>query len=343
MNYVAGIYPSAAFVTDFLKPYQGKTVVVSGASGYIADALLDRLALQCAKIIRLSRRPLPPLRGPACAVDAAIDYADAESWRRFLPGAAAVFHLAAQTSFYHAAENPEADFCANVAPMRALLEACRRDGLTPCIVFAGSSTQAGLPKRIPLDESAKDEPITVYDLHKLMSETLLEGYARQGLARGTTLRLCNVYGPGPQSSSADRGILNVMIARALRGERLTVYGVGEAVRDYLYIDDVAAAFLAAGASEAAGGRHFVLGSGRGLSIADSFRLVARRVGAKTGVPVEVASIPEPPGLSPIEARHFVADSSAFRIATGWTATIPLEEGIDRTVGHLLQERRETIA
>lgn len=302
--------------------YRGRTVIVTGASGYVAAALIARLAKAEAKIVKLSR-----------AVTG--DYADPELWRKVLPGADAVFHLAAQTSFYKAAENPDADFQANVAPMRALLEAGRRAGLKPFVVYAGSSTQAGLPKSSPVDESHPDEPVTVYDLHKLLSEKLLEGYARQGLARGATLRLSNVYGPGPKSSASDRGILNASIAKALRGEPLTVYGKGEPVRDYLFIDDLAEALLAAGRGGAAlDGRHFVMGSGRGVSLKASFELVAARVEAKTGKKVSVTSVPEPAGLSPIEGRRFVGDSSAFRAAAGWAPTVSLEDGLDRTIDSL---------
>ena len=309
--------------------YRGKTVVVAGASGYIASALVERLADVAAKVVRLSRRPLTP--APGCA-DLSGDYADAAFWARALPGADAVFHLAAQTSFYKAAEDPDADFRANVLPMRALLEACRREGHRPFVVFSGSTTEAGLPLKTPVDENHPDAPVTIYDLHKLLAEKLLEGYVRQGFARGTTLRLSNVYGPGPRSSSSDRGILNAMIARALRGERLTVYGTGEAMRDYLHIEDVAAAFLAAGkGAPALNGRHFVMGSGRGVTLADSFRLVAERVASRTGRRVEVASVPEPAGLSPIEARKFVADSSAFRAAADWSPVVALEDGVDRTI------------
>ena len=315
--------------------YRGKTVVVSGASGYIAGALLEILKHFAAKIVRLSRAPLPPLVGSATCTDLVGDYSNSEFWRSALPEADAIFHLAAQTSFYKAAQDPEADFRANVAPLRVILETCRKEGHRPFIVFAGSATQVGLPRQLPVDESHPDEPVTIYDLHKLTAENLLEGYARQGLARGATLRLANIYGPGTQSSSTDRGILNAMVGRALRGERLTIYGDGRPVRDYLYIDDTVAAFLAAGRGESApNGRHFVIGSGRGVSLADCFRLVAERVSVKTGMYVSVVSVPEPAGQSLIESRRFVANASAFRQAVGWAPEVTLEDGIDRTIDRM---------
>jgi UDP-glucose 4-epimerase len=318
---------------NFLEWYRGKNVVVSGASGYIATSIISALRPIAARIARLSRAPL---EGTVAGLDIIGEPADAGLWSRALPGADVVFHLAAQTSFYTAAKDPEADFHANVLPMRAILEAGRCGGYRPFIVFAGSSTEAGLPKTTVVDESHADEPLTIYDLHKLLAEKSLECYVRLGLARGTTLRLSNVFGPGPESSSTDRGILNTMIVRALAGKPLTYYGDGSPVRDYLFIDDVAAAFLAAGhGGPRLSGNHFVMGSGQGISLADSFRLVADRVAAKTGRRVEVKSIPEPPGLSPIESRKFTANTAAFRAATGWAEEISLVEGLDRTIEFLL--------
>lgn len=309
-------------------------MVVSGASGYVASALLARLGGCAASVVRISRAPLPAWTGRAACSDMIGDLRDAKLWNEAVPGADAVFHLAAQTSVYTAAKDPDADFAANVEPMRRLLEACRPLERRPFVVFAGSVTQCGLPARLPVDESFPDEPVTMYDLHKLLAERALEGYCRQGLARGVTLRLPNIYGPGPKSGSADRGVLNAMVLRALRGEPLTIYGTGDAVRDYLFIDDTAEAFLAAGTGRPGlDGRHFVLGSGLGTTLADAFRLVSERVAAKTGRRVPVSSVPEPAGMSAIEKRRFIADPSAFVQTAGWKPLVDLEEGLDRLIDY----------
>jgi nucleoside-diphosphate-sugar epimerase len=326
--------PTPQDLTPIAGAYRGKRVVVSGASGYLAAAVLARLHDAAASVVRISRASLAAWTGKAGCVDLIGDPRDAVLWREAVSGADAVFHLAAQTSVYTAAQDPDADFAANVEPMRRLLEACRPLERRPFVVFAGSVTQCGLPARVPVDESFPDEPVTMYDLHKLLAENALEGYCRQGLARGATLRLPNIYGPGPKSGSADRGVLNAMVLRALRGEPLTIYGAGDALRDYLYIDDAAEAFLAAGTGRSGvDGRHFVLGSGRGTTLAEAFRLVAERVAAKTGRRVDVSSVPEPAGMSAIEKRRFVADFSAFAGVAGWAPRVALAEGLDRLVDY----------
>ena len=148
-----------------------------------------------------------------------------------------VFHFAGQTSLYAADTDPVCDYQANVLPMFLMLEACKKNDVHPDILFTGTSTIVGLPEELPVNETFPDQPVTIYDAHKLMAETYLKCYARMGLARGVTLRLTNVYGPGPKCSSEDRGILNMMVNRALSGKNVTVYGEGKFIRDYVYVDD----------------------------------------------------------------------------------------------------------
>jgi nucleoside-diphosphate-sugar epimerase len=261
-------------------------------------------------------------------------------WSAALPGVDVVFHLAGQTSAYVANQDPQLDLEINVRPMLNLLETCRRDRLTPTLVFAGTATEVGMTSQVPVNETLPDNPVTLYDLHKLMSEHYLRCYVDNGIVSGATLRLANVYGAGPRSGSADRGVLNAMIRKALRGETLTIYGRGEWIRDYVHAEDVARAFLDAAACPLdLKGRHFLIGSGQGHSLAEAITLVAERVGRKTGQEVSVTHVPPPEGLSPIEARNFVADTTAFFLTTGWKARISLLEGIDSTIDYYMAKEQ----
>lgn len=152
------------------------------------------------------------------------------------------------------------------------------------------------------------------------------------------MRLANVYGPGPASSSADRGVLNMMVRNALKGEILTIYGDGNFVRDYIYIDDVIKAFLIAGANmDGVKGKYYVIGSGTGHSVKDMVNTVKDKVVRRTRKEVQVTHIPSPDGLSAIEFRNFIADARAFTNTTGWVAEISLQEGIDRTINFFSKE------
>lgn len=313
---------------------EGSRVLVSGASGYIGTNLAERVTSRNLTLVRLTRdaSKLPDLDGAARTVDVAGDIRERELWLKALQGVDVVIHLAAQTSVPAAEEDPRGDWEVNVLPMLNLLETCRIESLNPTVLLAGTTTECGIPRRLPVDEDHPDDPVTIYDLHKLTAERYLKHYVTNDVVRGTCLRLGNVYGPGPRSSSADRGILNSMVRRALEGETLTVYGEGDHVRDYIYIQDVVEAFLASAAyPQKVGGRHFVVGTGEGVTVAEAFRTVAERVEELTGREVPVEHVDPPEDLHPIDERDFVADPSALREATGWTTSVGLVEGIDRTI------------
>ena len=316
---------------DFLRK---KTILISGGAGYLASAIIGLLQEADCTLIRLDRQEAfrEPISGCAKVLDRVGDVSDPALWDDVLKGVDIVFHLAAQTSTYAANDDPVADRAFNVMPMLYLLESCRRQGVAPIVCFSSTVTIAGIPLRLPVDETHPDHPLTVYDLHKLMAEQYLRWYSEQGFVQGVILRLANVYGPGPASSRSDRGILNQMICRALAGEPLTIYGAGDLLRDYVYVEDVARAFLAAARHAAVldSGR-FVIGSGDGHTIAEAVGLIAAQAEARTGRRMIVEHIEPPLNLSPIEQRNFIGDSSRFIRATGWRAQHTLAEGINLTM------------
>lgn len=318
---------------DWLSAYSGKTIAVTGAAGFLGGGLVNRLAACACRIIRVARAAPPPIdvATAATVIDLTGDLGDRGVWDG-VADAEVIVHLAAQTSTAAAAANPDWDFHANVMPMRHLLAACRRRGVRPMVLFAGTVTQAGMPSRLPVDEDAPDDPLTVYDRHKLIAEADLKAAAAQGIVRGATLRLANVYGPGGHGRRRDRDVLNRMIKTAIAGGPLTVFGTGEYLRDYVFVEDVVDAFLMAAVHpEQVNRRHFVVASGSGISIRDAFELVAARVERLTGQHVAVTTTEPATPPSPIEQRHFVGDPSRFSAATGWRHSWSLTEGIDRTI------------
>ena len=314
--------------------FKGKRILITGASGYIASNLIHTLKNMNCTIIRLSRKSeLPKISGKANIVDMTGDVGDRNTFESVLEEVDIVYHLAAQTSLYQADKNPLDDLKANVVPMLNLLETCRDIGRQPTIIFSGTVTEVGISKSLPVNETYPDYPASIYDMHKLMAENYLLYYARQGTVQGTSLRFANVYGPGPKSSSSDRGVLNIMIRKALADEPLSIYGTGEYVRDYIYIEDVVQALMeAAFHIDRVTGQYFVIGSGEGKTINQAVNLVVDRVALKTGkkrVPVKHVDPPSP--LHPVEYRNFIADPQRFIDATDLKIRHSLVEGIDSTI------------
>ena len=253
-----------------------------------------------------------------------------------------VIHLAAYEHKHGSERNAMLDLNVNALSILHLLEVCRQEGLSPKIVFASSTNLVGLPSKLPVDETFTDNPLTLYAIHKLMAEKYLRHYAREFQLQSVTLRLSNVYGPVPDHNIAARVVLNRIIRKAVRGGPLTLYKNHSCVRDYVFVDDVITAFLAAGTIKGGGnGQHFVIGSGVGHRIAEAVNLVADRVALRTGhrLAVELdATVP----IEAVEWRDFVADTSRFQAVSGWSPQVSLLDGIDRTVDYFLHEAQECL-
>ena len=323
---------------DRLSYYRNKTVLITGAAGYIASAVMKALKDVPCTILAADRQSPDLAFSPTAAKIKPLttDIQREDIWETLLKGVDIVFHLAAQTSSKASDADPLRDARINLLPMIHMIDTCRKKDLHPQVIFSGTVTQAGFTDSYPVNEDHKDAPITVYDINKLAAEKYLAFYKRQGSKAAVTLRLANVYGPGPKSSSADRGILNAMVRRAVKGEAITIYGQGDFVRDYIYIDDVARAFLmAAEHSDSFKHDYYLIGSGRGTTIKEAFTLVRDLAAKKTGKKSDIVHQDLPEGISPIEQRNFAADSSRFRKACGWQPAIDLREGLEKTIEYYL--------
>ncbi|MDP2866936.1 MAG: NAD-dependent epimerase/dehydratase family protein [Elusimicrobiota bacterium] len=327
-------------LTKTLRWYRGKSVLVTGSSGYLGSKLIRLLAGVRCEIHCVDR--LPEKRGPGDAAASLhfhrVDIRKKNALAKLATGADIIFHFAAQTSAQEADADPAGDFQLNVLPLFNLLEACRAGGKRPIIVFASTVTAYGVNPRLPVSEGQADQPITIYDVHKVAAEKYLLNYCARGLARGAALRLANVYGPGT-SGKKDRGIFNRMVQRALAGEPLVVYGSGNFYRDYVYVDDVVRAFLLAPANiRNVNGKAFIIGTGKGYTVKSVFREIAALAGKRTGRPVRTLCKGADSALHPADRRNFIADPSGFMKATGWKPEFPLRRGLEATMESFLSGR-----
>ncbi|MBL4667917.1 MAG: NAD-dependent epimerase/dehydratase family protein [Flavobacteriales bacterium] len=318
--------------------FENTNILITGASGFIGHALASSLVSIDCSLTRTSRdkRKLLPLDGPAKVTDTEIDYADATVWNDLVRDTETIFYLSAQTSSANSNKDPKQDFHHNVLPLLNLLEAIKETKAQPTVIFASTATIVGLTEDLPVAENAVENPITIYDIHKLCCEKYLSYYASNGHIRSCSLRLANVYGPGVNSSSADRGVLNMMIHRAIQNKTLSIFGEGLQIRDYTYISDIIGAFLvAAQRIDATNGQHFNIGSGQGHTFMEAFTEIANCAGAKLQHDVRIENIDAPSDLPPIEARDYIANTAKFTRATGWSAKTDLHSGIQKTLDHYL--------
>jgi nucleoside-diphosphate-sugar epimerase len=300
------------------------TILITGASGLIGTALTTKLQGEHAVICH-SRSAQPPGPGVTWVKH---DLAE-DSWEDLaLPDLDIVYHLAGQTSTYNAKNDPIADLSANVLGFLRLLDYLKGRRHPAFVVLAGTATEVGLTDELPIHEGMPDRPITFYDISKLTAEMYLRQYVREGWVRGCALRLSNVFGRSQPGQRRDRGIIDKVFGRAVSGQSINIYGNGDQIRDYIFIDDVVSAFtLAPIHAERTNGRAFLIGTGKGTTLKDAFMQVIAMAASITGTRVELEHVAPPAGLSDIETRNAVIDASAYTKATGWSVQYNFDEGL----------------
>jgi nucleoside-diphosphate-sugar epimerase len=319
-----------------------KTIVITGARGYIGSALAEALAGE-GYSLRLVSRSVAPSGGALRKADyVQADLRDEASWRALLKEADAVVHLSSCTDLRAAEADPAGDRILNVDPVRALVSAAEHSRNAVRVVFASSTTIVGDTNINLVNEQTPDCPCSVYDRHKLDCEVMLRDATQRGLLRTCSLRLSTVYGygNGVASINPNRGILNAAMRKAANGEPPTIYGEGRYLRDYIFVNDVVDAFRRALESDkVCDGKHYVIASGRCYTLAEAFTCVAQEASRATSRKVEIRHVPEPPDLHPIQRRSFVCDSSMFQALTGWRPQVDLQSGIRDYFERLMVDAR----
>jgi len=311
--------------------YVVKTVAITGGCGYIGTALADALRGHARQTLCVTRSALPPSGNGGIEIFQA-DVRTAACWEHVVRRADVIFHLAGNTSAYAAAQDPAESLNSTVLPINHLIAAAQATGCKPRVVFASTATVHGITGKLPVSESDPANPTTIYDLHKLFAEMQLAMATGRGIIQSVALRLANVYGPSAGRSAADdRGILNKIARSALQGEILRIYGHGNYLRDYVYIDDVVRAFLLAGITRGVEGMSFLVASGVGITVQQAFQMVADQAAIVTGKKVCIENVDWPEGADPIERRNFFADIAGIMGKLEWMPKVDLATGIGRLI------------
>ncbi len=237
-------------------------------------------------------------------------------------GADVVFHLAAQADVRASVDDPIADAQANVLGTISVLEGARRAGSRKVVLASSGGTLYGDadPSLLPLDETTPHRPESPYGASKLAAGAYLRVYGSLYGVGWTELAMANVYGPR-QDADGETGVVAIFAGRLLAGEPCTVYGSGEQTRDFVYVDDVVEAFVAA--AERGDGQLFNIGTGVETSVDRLYRSMTALVEGPAE-PLRAAARTGEPERSAL-------DHSLAAAELDWRADIDLDEGIRRTV------------
>lgn len=234
---------------------KGKTVLVTGAAGFIGSFLSERLLSDFEDIrvigfdsvndyydIRLKESRLEKLQKHRNFIFIKANLADkdkvSEVFREYSPQI--VVNLAAQAGVRYSITNPDTYIESNIIGFYNILEACRHsydDGATPVehLVYASSSSVYGSNKKVPYSTDDKvDNPVSLYAATKKSDELMAHAYSKPYNIPSTGLRFFTVYGPAGRPDMAYFGFTN----KLLRGETIRIFNYGNCKRDFTYIDDI---------------------------------------------------------------------------------------------------------
>ena len=321
--------------TDYRDFYRGRRVLITGGLGFIGSNLARRLVELGADVLLVDSL-LPDYGGNLFNIAGfedrlRVNIADVRqgtTMNYLVRGRDVIFNLAGQVSHIDSMRDPHTDLEINCRSQLTILEACRQHNPATKVVFAGTRQIYGRPDRLPVDESHLVRPTDINGINKAAGENYHLVYNNVFGVRACSLRLTNVYGPRQLIRHNRQGCLGWFIRLALEGREIQIYGDGSQMRDFVYVDDVADAFLRAGTSDACNGGVFNVGGSEPISHRDLVAMLIDEAGCGS-----VKFVEWPDDKRRIDIGSFYSDSTKFQKTTGWMPTVDLRHGFASTLAY----------
>lgn len=304
-------------------------VVVTGGAGFIGSHIGDALLAAGHDVVVVDNLATGRREDvPDGATFHRLDIRDREALRPVLSdGVGAVFHVAGQVSSVRSFENPGYDMEVNLGGTMNVVTGCVEHRI-PRLLYASSMTVYGPPDAQPITEEQSTSPVSYYGISKYAAERFVLATSTredlEGRFKATAFRMFNVYGPRQSLDNPYQGVMAIFMSNLMRGDEVKIFGDGEQTRDFIYVGDIVAAWMAALDEPATHAKAYNLGSGHALSMNKLVQTLQTVTGRTEAV---VNHYPMRPG----EQRHTVADVTSAGKDFGWAPTVALPDGIERTL------------
>ncbi len=315
--------------------WKNQIVLVTGAGGFIGSHLVEALLAKGARVrafVRYNSRGDPGLL-QMCPPDLAErleiipgDLRDADAIHAAARDCEAVFHLGALISIPYSYRHPSEVAEVNFMGTLNVLMACR-DLKIPRLIHTSTSEVYGTARRAPIDEEHPLQGQSPYSASKIGADKLAESFYCAYNLPVVTVRPFNTFGPRQSA----RAVIPTIITQALVHNTIHL-GNLDTTRDFTFVSDTVAGFMAAAATVGVEGGVFNLGTGIEIRIGDIAEQIAHKVGKSVRIEVDAHR------LRPQKSEVFrlISDNRLAREKLGWSPQISLDEGLDRTIDWIRQ-------
>jgi UDP-glucose 4-epimerase len=320
--------------------YRGQKVLITGGLGFIGSNLAIRLVKAGATVTLLdSMHPtcganyfnIEPIKRDVEVVEG--DSTNFELMRKLVRGQRFIFNLAGHISHIESMQEPFEDLQMNAVAPLTVLEACKHENRDARIVYSGTRQAYGRPESLPVVETQLLKPVDVNGVSKMAGEWFHMVYAQAYGMHAVSLRLINTYGPRQLVKHSRQGFIGWFIKQAIDGEEIQVFGDGQQLRSFNYIEDVVDAFLVAGTNDRLNGDYFNLAGVRPVPLEEFVKLLLKAAGGGS-----YRIVPFPPEKKAIDIGSVYSSSAKINEACGWKARVSIEEGLLTTLDYYREHR-----
>lgn len=297
---------------------KSKNILLLGGGGFLGRALAKRLADTGLAVQILEQHPVVMAGQNITAYQGNLD--NEALLHELLPRCGAVVHLASATTPGSSAHQPLLELELNIAPSLRFLSVLQQYDGIHLIYLSSGGVIYGNPRHLPVGEDHPLAPLSFHGAGKAAIEAFLQVYGSRPEGHVTILRPSNLYGPG-QPLRQGFGIIRTMLEHLRAGTTMEIWGDGEVVRDFIYVDDiveVCVKFINLPTDRGV----YNVGTGVGYSINQLKEAIERLCGGGISVVYR--------GQRGIDVKTVVLDCSRLQARLGWRPQISLEEGIRRT-------------
>ena len=313
--------------------YRDRRVLVTGGLGFIGSNLARRLVDLGADVLVVDAM-IPEYGGNLFNLNGVedrlrINIADVRNetiMDLLVRDREIIFNLAGQVSHIDSMLDPYTDLDINCRAQLSMLEACRKYNPDVKVVFAGTRQVYGKPDHLPVDETHLVRPMDVNGVNKAAGEYYHLLYNNVFGVRSCSLRLTNVFGPRQLIRHNRQGFIGWFIRLAIEDAEIQIFGDGSQVRDFVFVEDAADAFLRAGSCTSCDGEVFNVGGREPTSHRDLVDLLIEVAGSG-----RARFVPWPEDKKRIDIGSFYSDSTKFERTTGWVPHVTLRDGLRQTV------------